>query len=271
MKLVRTPGAGHLVLEFGSDCRWPCPVPCPACYGCGQTRSSLGGSQSPFRQNSAWWSVFGRECISLGQTLPLARPGSPGCTHNQPLLWTGPRRVRMLSYSSARPARRVAGHRASIVMQQVNGITLTFGDNGRLHGDLVLRIGPHEWRCDSYFLWCEDPRSGPDRAPVVRRVLAKLIAQWVGAVESLQPGRSCFLPFDFSDQSTRWLRCTLDPLAGSELTVQPGWSEIEGWSFAPSDVGELLADVSDFKAEGTPVAIARSAMLASISGTAAAA
>ena len=34
---------------------------------------------------------------------------------NQPLLWTGPRRVRMLSYSSARPARRVAGHRASSV------------------------------------------------------------------------------------------------------------------------------------------------------------
>ena len=43
-------------------------------------------------------------------------PGHTGRTHNQPLLWTGPRRVRMLSYSSARLARRVAGHRASSVM-----------------------------------------------------------------------------------------------------------------------------------------------------------
>ena len=33
---------------------------------------------------------------------------------NQPLLWTGPRRVGMLFYSLARPARRVAGHRAVI-------------------------------------------------------------------------------------------------------------------------------------------------------------
>ena len=36
---------------------------------------------------------------------------------NQPLLWTGPRRVRTLFYSLARLARRVAGHRASSVIQ----------------------------------------------------------------------------------------------------------------------------------------------------------
>ena len=37
-------------------------------------------------------------------------------SHNQQLLWTGPRRVCMIFYSLARPARRVAGHRASSVM-----------------------------------------------------------------------------------------------------------------------------------------------------------
>ena len=35
--------------------------------------------------------------------------------HNQPLLWTGPRRGCTLSYSSAQHARRVAGHRAAVL------------------------------------------------------------------------------------------------------------------------------------------------------------
>ena len=45
-----------------------------------------------------------------GPTCTASSPPS-GCRDNQPLLWTGPRRVRMLFYSSARFARRVAGHR----------------------------------------------------------------------------------------------------------------------------------------------------------------
>ena len=40
---------------------------------------------------------------------------------NQPLLWTGPRRVGTLFYSLARPARRVAGHRASSVIWLYDG------------------------------------------------------------------------------------------------------------------------------------------------------
>jgi len=55
--------------------------------------------------------------LGLRSTAPVSL-GSPHPGHNQPLLWTGPRRVGMLSYSLACPARRVAGHRASSVMQQ---------------------------------------------------------------------------------------------------------------------------------------------------------
>ena len=52
-------------------------------------------------------------CPHSGRSRRSRRSGVP---HNQPLLWTGPRRVRMLFYSLAQPARRVAGHRASSVM-----------------------------------------------------------------------------------------------------------------------------------------------------------
>jgi hypothetical protein len=44
-------------------------------------------------------------------------PGTAGPADNQPLLWTGPRRGVTFFYSLARPARRVAGHRASSVIQ----------------------------------------------------------------------------------------------------------------------------------------------------------
>ena len=51
---------------------------------------------------------------------PPLTAGRPAAMHNQPLLWTGPRRVGMLFYSSARLARRLAGHRASSVMRLLN-------------------------------------------------------------------------------------------------------------------------------------------------------
>jgi len=146
-------------------------------------------------------------------------------------------------------------------MKQVESISLTFEDNGRLHGDLVLQIGDEHWRCDSYFLWCEHPKSGADHVPIVQSVLAKLLGQWAAAIRALVPGSSCFLPYDFSDQSTGWLRCSLED---SNVLVQRGWSAIEGWSFAPSAVGELLADVPDFSAKGEPVTISRESMLRSI-------
>ena len=146
-------------------------------------------------------------------------------------------------------------------MQQVDSITFTFEDNGRLHDDLVLRIRPERWRCDSYYLWCEGPRADTEHAPVVRDVLARLINRWMAAIHGLQSGQSCFLPFDFADQSTGWLRCTSD---GADLIVWLGWSEIEGWSVSPAKVGAWLVGVPDFEADWPPVRIGRADLLRSL-------
>jgi hypothetical protein len=51
--------------------------------------------------------------MSFGTSRASKRSDRPD---NQPLLWTGPRRGCALFYFLARPARRVAGHRASSVM-----------------------------------------------------------------------------------------------------------------------------------------------------------
>jgi hypothetical protein len=149
-------------------------------------------------------------------------------------------------------------------MQQVDRITLTFEDNGRLHGDLVLRIGTEQWRGDSYFLWCEGPRSDADHIPIVQRVLSKLLDQWIATIRALRSKGTCFLPYDFSDPSTGWLRCTVD--ASDVLVIQRGWSEIEGWSISPSNLGEVLERLPDFKAQGPAITISREAMLRSLAG-----
>lgn len=150
-------------------------------------------------------------------------------------------------------------------MQRVDRVTFTFEDNGRLHGDLVLRIGLRHWRCDSYHLWCDGMSDADaDPVPIVRDVLAKLIEQWAAAIRSLPPGKKCFLPFDFSDQSTGWLRCTLE---SKDIVIQRGWSSIEGWSFDARHVGELLYEVSDFRPDGEPAMISREELLRSIGGT----
>ena len=76
-------------------------------------------------------------------------------------------------------------------MWQVDHISLAFEDNGRLHDDWVLRIGTSRYWCDSYFLWCEDPKSGSDQVPVVKRVLAQLTSQWTTAGAGATASAAC--------------------------------------------------------------------------------
>ena len=103
----------------------------------------------------------------------------------------------------------------------------------------------------------------PDRedASKVREVLRRLIEQWCIAVASLSDGEACYLPYDFSDEYTGWLRCNAD---GPTLTIQPGWAKVNGYSILPSDVGELLRQVPGFCADGQEVAIAREDFLRSV-------
>jgi hypothetical protein len=62
--------------------------------------------------------------------------------HNQPLQWTGPRRGCTLFYSSASLARRVAGHRASSVIEPTlppYDAKFPAGARVRIAGEAVLQ------------------------------------------------------------------------------------------------------------------------------------
>ncbi|WP_030924151.1 hypothetical protein [Streptomyces sp. NRRL B-24720] len=112
-----------------------------------------------------------------------------------------------------------------------------------IHDDLLLRLGVYQHTCDSYYFAIDESAlAGQDIADGLRR----LLDQWGDHLRRLRPtGGTVFLPFDFSDQCTAWLRVSSPD--GIHATIQVGWSSLEGWSFYPSDFAARAASVDDFE------------------------
>jgi ubiquinone/menaquinone biosynthesis C-methylase UbiE len=141
---------------------------------------------------------------------------------------------------------------------------LTFDDHGSGHDDLLLTLGDHRLQADSYYL-ALDENIQPDSegAEKVREVLRTLLHQWREAVSDCPVGGTVYLPFDFSDQYTRWLRCQVET---DTCVLQPGLSSIEGWNFLPTGWSELQSNLPDFKPIDNiePLTAAKDRVLAAI-------
>jgi hypothetical protein len=148
--------------------------------------------------------------------------------------------------------------------QVIDRVALRFEDNGKFHNDLVLCLGQEKRQCDSYYLLL-DRGILPERedASKVAAVLKCLLGQWRQAIESTPEGGVCFLPYDFSDEYTAWLRCEV---RGPDLLVQTGWAAIEGWSITPSNVGGFLHQVHEFRSDSLVYEISREEFLRSLGG-----
>ncbi|MER6551496.1 hypothetical protein ABZT07_07495 [Streptomyces sp. NPDC005317] len=110
------------------------------------------------------------------------------------------------------------------------------------HDDLRLRVGHHQHRCDSYYFALDDSPTVPGNLGLR---LSRLLEQWSSQVASLREvGGTVYMPYDFSDQCTAWLRVTSTD--GQTAEVQAGWSLIEGWGIYPSDYLSTAPTVTDF-------------------------
>ncbi|MFJ1769656.1 hypothetical protein ACIOFQ_05460 [[Kitasatospora] papulosa] len=110
------------------------------------------------------------------------------------------------------------------------------------HDDLRLRIGSYQHRCDSYYFTLDDSPLVPGSLGLR---LWRLLEQWSSQVASLRDeGGTVYLPYDFSDQCTAWLRVSSSD--GQTAEVQAGWSLIEGWGIYPSDYRSTAPAVTDF-------------------------
>lgn len=97
------------------------------------------------------------------------------------------------------------------------------------HDDLRLRIGSYQHRCDSYYFTLDDSPLVPGSLGLR---LSRLLEQWSSQVASLRgEGGTVYLPYDFSDQCTAWLRVSSSD--GQTAEVQAGWSLIKGWGDLP--------------------------------------
>lgn len=127
-------------------------------------------------------------------------------------------------------------------------LSLRFDENGTMHNDITLQFAGLSWTCDSYYL-ALDEGIFPHRqdAAKVRAVLKRLLDQWLSAVDNLRENDSVYLPYDFSDQYTGWLRCSR---SGEWAEVRRGWANLEGWAVLPSAVGHYLTDLPGFLPDG---------------------
>ncbi len=148
-------------------------------------------------------------------------------------------------------------------------LKLTAPDSGR--EPLILQFGAWTHVCDEYYLALDRGIAPDDESPAkVRRVLARLLEQWRAALCEAPAGTDIFLPYDFSDQSTAWLRGRVEEWG---VTVQPGWSAVEGWSFFPSDITSHVRCLSDFEPldDVVPLSAPRNVWIAEIDASLAAA
>lgn len=143
-------------------------------------------------------------------------------------------------------------------------IRLVLEENGSNHDDLVLKYPGSEHRCDTYFIVL-DETSGVDEVSTMalRRAIRALLTEWLTAVEEAQDVDTLYLPFDFSDQCTAWIRCEFKNV---NVTLDIGWSLIEGWSFSPKNIRDIVRKVSDFQAieNASPIEVERSLFLETI-------
>ncbi|MER7624372.1 hypothetical protein [Streptomyces sp. NPDC126503] len=85
------------------------------------------------------------------------------------------------------------------------------------------------------------------RAPTTIRA-TRLLEQWRSQVDGLRgAGGTAYLPYEFSDECTGWLR--VSSAEGHNAEVQAGWTMVSGWSFTPSDYLETAQQIADFEPE----------------------
>lgn len=132
------------------------------------------------------------------------------------------------------------------------------------HADMLLQLGTFRKQSDSYYLRVDRHLlPGDESFEKARQVLVLLLQGWRALVADRAQVSPFYLPYDFSDQATGWIRCL--PERG-ELTLQAGTSHIEGWSIYPSQIDREPWSVPDFTPEdnSTPIQAPRSVWLRAI-------
>ena len=123
---------------------------------------------------------------------------------------------------------------------------LKFKDNQTAHNDLLFTFNGRVKKCDSYYFALDRNLGVEEENPEkIRKVLKRLLEQWLESVNISDSGSFLYLPYDFSDEYVGCLRCEV---SDSFLLLTDGYLNVGGYCYFPSDVGELIKTNSDFTA-----------------------
>ena len=117
-------------------------------------------------------------------------------------------------------------------------VDIKITDGGQFH----VQVGNETRTGDLYYLGI-DPRNQDFDCPASIGLM-RLIDGWIETIISSKDGQVFYLPFDFSDEFTRWLACEK---SGAEITVVSGWADVEGWAISPSDFSEHSKGLHGFR------------------------
>ena len=109
------------------------------------------------------------------------------------------------------------------------------------NNQIEVRVGSDSRAGESYYLGLQPGSENHESRPVEGTV--QLVGEWIRLLTTLKDGQQLFLPFDFSDEYTRWLTLHRE---GRNVTIVFGWATVEGWSISPRDLSQYAHGLPNF-------------------------
>ena len=106
---------------------------------------------------------------------------------------------------------------------------------------IEVHVGSESRAGESYYLGLHPNSENDDFRPIEGTM--QLVGEWIRLLSDLKDGQQLFLPFDFSDEYTRWLTMLRE---GRDVTVVFGWATVEGWSISPKDLSQYAHSLPNF-------------------------
>ena len=106
---------------------------------------------------------------------------------------------------------------------------------------IEVHVGSESRAGESYYLGLQPNSENHEFRPIEGTM--QLVGEWIRLLTELKDGQQLFLPFDFSDEYTRWLTMQRD---GRDVTIVFGWATVEGWSISPQDLSQYAHGLPNF-------------------------
>lgn len=106
---------------------------------------------------------------------------------------------------------------------------------------ITVQVGSESRAGESYYLGLQPNSENHEFRPATGTM--QLLTEWIRLLTALGDGQTLFLPFDFSDEYTRWLHVHRE---GRHVTIVFGWATVEGWAISPHDLSQYAEALPGF-------------------------